>query len=65
MALKALKVKPSQALIVGDASVDIQMGKEAGVKTVGVTWGFGGKNIKKGKADYVIDKIEELLKLLN
>lgn len=40
LALKALKVKPSQALMVGDASPDIQMGKDAEVKTVGVTYGF-------------------------
>lgn len=64
LALKKLKVKPSEALMVGDGAADIEMGKNAKVKTIGVTWGFGGKNIKKSKPDYVIDDIKELLAFL-
>lgn len=65
LALKRLKVKPSEALLIGDAKPDIQMGKNAKVKTVGVTYGFGGKDIKKSKPDYVIDKIDQVLEILN
>lgn len=64
LALKKLKVKYSETLFVGDAAVDVEMGKKAKVKTVGVTWGFGGKNIKKSKPDYIIDDIKELLTFL-
>lgn len=64
LALKKLKVKPSEALMVGDGAADIQMGKNAKVKTVGVTWGFAGKNIKKSKPDYIIDNIREFLAFL-
>lgn len=64
-ALNKLKVKASEAILVGDAQVDIQMGKNAKVKTVGVTFGFGGKGIKKSKPDFVIDNIEELLSILD
>ena len=64
LALKKLKVKPAEALMVGDGAADIEMAKNAKVKTVGVTWGFGGRNIKNSKPDYLIDKIEELLTLL-
>ncbi|MBI2039828.1 HAD-IA family hydrolase [Candidatus Microgenomates bacterium] len=64
IALKKLNIKPDNALMVGDATADIEMGKNAGVKTVGVTYGFGGKNIAKSNPDFVIDDLEELLKVL-
>ncbi len=63
-ALKKLKVKVSEAIMIGDASVDIEMGKNAKVKTVGVTYGFGGQGIKNSSPDFVIDDIEELLDIL-
>lgn len=65
-ALHSLKVVPSQAWMVGDATVDIEAGKRAEVaKTVGVTYGFGGEAIKNSGADYVIDDIKELLNLIS
>lgn len=64
LALKKLKLKPEEAILIGDATVDIEMGKNAGVKTVGVTYGFGGKKIKISKPDYIIDNIEQVLKIL-
>lgn len=64
LALKRLKVKPEEALFIGDASVDMEMAKNAKVKTVGLTWGFGGKSIYKAKPNYVIDKIEDLLSVV-
>lgn len=63
-ALELLKVKPGEALMVGDTDFDILAGKAAGIKTVGVTYGFFGKSIKDEKPDYLIDNIEELIKLL-
>ena len=33
-----------ESLYVGDSDVDIQLGKAAGVATLGVTWGFRGKD---------------------
>ncbi len=50
--------------MIGDASVDIEMGKNAKVKTVGVTYGFGGQGIKNSSPDFVIDDIENLLDIL-
>ena len=38
--LEAFEVAPEQALFVGDSSVDIQTGLNAGMTTVGVDWGF-------------------------
>ncbi len=65
LALKKLKVKASEAILVGDAIVDIEMGKNAGVKTVAITWGFGGEDISISKPDYLIKKIEELEKIIS
>ncbi len=64
VALKSLRIKPSSAYMVGDTENDILAGKNAGVKTVGVTYGWLGKKIAKYKPDYLIDDIEELLDIL-
>ena len=50
--------------MVGDSEVDVYAGKNAGTKTVGVTYGFHGEHIAKTHPDYVIDDIEELLKIV-
>ncbi|MCL4366439.1 HAD-IA family hydrolase, partial [Patescibacteria group bacterium] len=63
-ALQKLGVEPENAYMVGDTDHDILAGKSAGVKTIGVTYGWLGQDIKKYKPDYVIDDIEQLLKIL-
>lgn len=40
-AMNALGVESHQALMIGDATFDMQMGRAAGVKSLGVSWGFG------------------------
>ena len=39
--MNALGCEPHQSLIIGDAIHDITMGRNAGIHTVGVSWGFG------------------------
>jgi len=63
-ALELLGVDKDFAIMVGDTAADIKAGKSAGIKTVGVTYGWIGKDIKKSKPDFVIDNIEELLDLV-
>ncbi len=63
-ALKMLKVNKSEAIMVGDTQKDILAGKAAGIKTVGVTYGFIGEKIKDSHPDFVIDNIEQLLKMV-
>ena len=38
--------------------------RAAGVKTVGVTYGFGGEDIALAKPDYVIEGIAELVDIV-
>ena len=40
-AMGALGVAPGASLMIGDAIHDIAMGRAAGVRTLGVSWGFG------------------------
>ena len=39
--MKALGADTHQTLIIGDAIHDIRMGRNAGIRTLGVSWGFG------------------------
>lgn len=60
--LSAMGFKANEALVVGDMNVDILMGRNAGAKTCGVTYGNGTKQeLEEAGADYLIDSIDELL----
>lgn len=63
-ALDYFNIQPINAFMVGDTDHDILAGKSAGVKTIGATYGFFGKEIKKYDPDFVIDSIEQILKIL-
>ncbi|MFN3309177.1 MAG: HAD family hydrolase, partial [Anaerolineales bacterium] len=60
-----LRVSPSECLMVGDTTVDIQAGRNAGAQTVGVLSGFGGeKELRAAGADEVIADVNELPRFL-
>ncbi len=61
-ALTAMGVKAEETLFVGDSSVDMQTAVNAGIKAVGVSWGFRGREelIANG-ASVVIDAPRDLL----
>jgi phosphoglycolate phosphatase len=61
--LSVLGFSPAESVMVGDSPYDIGAGKMAGVKTVGVTYGYGElKSLRD--ADYLINDIRELIPLL-
>ncbi len=62
-ACKGLNLEPKNCLLVGDDIKDMQSGRAAGVKTVAVSYGYGKINSNWGY-DYLIDKPQQLLKLL-
>jgi len=54
--------KAEESIVVGDTAYDIQMGKNAGTWTCGVTYGNGSRE-SLADADWVIDDFSELLAL--
>jgi phosphoglycolate phosphatase len=49
---------------IGDTTGDIKEGKQAGIKTVGVTWGWHSKEkMAAAKPDYLFNNPQELLQL--
>ena len=63
-ALNELHSSKDKTVYVGDSEVDVHTAHNAGLKCVGVTWGFRDYSIllEEG-ADYIIDQPHELLKL--
>jgi phosphoglycolate phosphatase len=63
-ALSETGVSPSHTVMIGDTSYDIQMGKSAGVGTIGVTWGNHTHEYLAG-ADHIVETADELMCTLN
>ncbi|MBI4733283.1 MAG: HAD-IA family hydrolase, partial [Rubrobacteridae bacterium] len=51
-ALSYLDINPENAVMTGDSDADVFAGKNAGTKTIGVTYGFHGIRIADSKPDY-------------
>ena len=59
--LKVYGCKPEDALVVGDTWYDIEMGRRAGVRTCGVTYGNGTREeLADAGADFLIDDFGQL-----
>jgi HAD superfamily hydrolase (TIGR01549 family) len=56
---------PSETLIVGDSTLDIETGKATGCHTIGVTYGTHTENqLRRCSPDWIIHSPTELLKVL-
>lgn len=62
---KKFGISPQEVLFIGDTNVDILTGKNAGMKTCGVLWGFRDKAefVSMG-ADYIAQKPLEILNII-
>lgn len=55
-------VKPEECLLVGDSGPDMAAGRAAGVKTCGVTYGYGNlEQMRAEQPDYWIDHPSQLI----
>jgi pyrophosphatase PpaX len=64
LALDRLALPPHAAVMVGDTDADILAGRAAGVRTVGVTYGFHGADVAAAGPDTTIDRLADLLRLV-
>jgi pyrophosphatase PpaX len=61
-ALDMLGVEPDQSVYVGDSWYDIIAGQQAGVTTVGVTWGMASREeLAEVKPDFIVNSWDEFL----
>ena len=68
MALRVLSLtgtRPEEALVVGDTTFDIEMGRSAGCKTCGVTFGNHSRSqLQAAGADFLIDDFAQLREIV-
>lgn len=60
--LKHFGFTPDEAIVVGDTVFDIEMGRNAGTRTCGVTYGNGSRE-SLSAADWMIDDFGKLLEI--
>lgn len=61
--MEILGAAPQECLYIGDTAVDMTTGKNAGIFTIGVLWGFRDrKEIESAGADIVTDNVNDILK---
>jgi len=61
--LKETHTRPEETLIVGDSSIDVITGRNAGLWTCGVTYGFAPHTLCEAPPDVVVDSPSELAEL--
>jgi pyrophosphatase PpaX len=64
-ALEIFGIGPEEAVFIGDSWYDIMTGKNAGVTTIGVTWGMATREeLNQRLPDFLVDDWSELLMTL-
>jgi phosphoglycolate phosphatase len=59
------KLAKDRVIIVGDMTIDVETGRNSGVKTCWVTYGLGKrKDVEPMKPDYIIDDMAELKSII-
>ncbi len=57
-------VSPQETLIIGDSSIDVLTGQNAGTWTCGVTYGFAPQTLQTPPPDLLVDSPQELTQAL-
>jgi phosphoglycolate phosphatase len=64
MLLKEFNVRPEEAVMVGDSDVDMETAKNAGIWSVGVTYGLSPETLEEMPGDVMVDDAREWLEVL-
>lgn len=58
-------LQKEEVVYIGDSKTDMQTGQNAGMDTIGVSWGFRGrKELEENHATYIVDDPEDILKFI-
>ena len=64
MIASSLGFEPSETAFIGDSEVDVLTGKNAGMLTVGCSWGYRDREVLvRSSADFVLDRPSELVEI--
>ncbi len=64
--LQITSYTPDKAIFIGDSAIDILTAKAAGIRSVGVTWGFRPQEeLVESGADHIINSTKEIIGLLD
>jgi phosphoglycolate phosphatase len=58
-------VPSSEIVMIGDTVFDVEGGKENGLSTIAVNYGFGQENLKNAEPDFWVEDVEELYEILS
>lgn len=59
-------VTPEETVYIGDTNVDIEVSRNAGTMSIGVSWGFWGEEaLKKCNPDYIAETPLDICKFIN
>jgi phosphoglycolate phosphatase len=63
--IKDNRINKKDIIYIGDEARDIKAAKKAGIKIISVTWGYNDRSVlSELKPDYIVDKPEELIEIL-
>jgi len=63
--MRVMGAKSSETVYIGDSDVDIMTAKNAGIDSIGVSYGFRGREfLESHGAEVIADTVEELRGLL-
>jgi phosphoglycolate phosphatase len=62
--LEDAAVEPQEAVLVGDSAIDVLTARAAGVRSVGVAWGFDRASLDRERPDVLVDTAADLPRVL-
>ncbi len=63
--LTRLKIKSENTVVVGDTTLDIEAGKNAGAYTIGITTGTHSREqLEAAKPDYIVDDLNQIKRII-
>jgi phosphoglycolate phosphatase len=62
--MEEASVSPAEAVVVGDSGIDVRTARAAGVRAVGVDWGFDLESLRRDPPDAMVSRPQDLLEVV-